>query len=515
MGYNGQTYTINYAAGGYQYAPRIDSVPPSAFVGESQNFNCANDGKHKRGGTSYVYEDIVVGSPRIMGMTEYKLPLKTYRVFGASDGKVYKNELVSIKSGMSTTNHYSFAVMDGELYITDGETTPQTWDGASDSTANITSPSLDWATDAPIAFIVHGKGASQRLWAIRSKGVDYSSLNNGKEFNGGTSGFIPVETGDDTGIVGGVELGDRIILFGRKKAFIIDDEDVDTGNWGYQAAQWEGGAANHRMIVRTPNDVFVGTTDGDFYTISAVQSYGDYKKASVARPAMIDRFMREKVFMANVADFHAVYDARLQAIKVFVAMDGSTTVNGALVYFFDRDPAESWSIHKNEDYASGYDASCSAAVEGATGTPYVLTGDYDGRIWRLEDQSYSDNGNPYSLILRKPGMVVDNIRGRKEFKRTIYQAEGGGYTDITCTSYIDGEEVVERDEQFNDGAPVWGEIVWGEFVYGSGIPKRFASEIGGKGISVETKIEHATAGQPFAVHTQQIDYKPIGASPEK
>lgn len=512
MGYSGQTFVIPQNTGGFQYRYDLEFVDPSMLVGDSKNFNLHRDGRQKRGGTAKINGTAVSGTPRIMGIYDFRLPATSYQVFGADDGKLYKNATTTIKTGMSTNNKFSFAVFEDELFVADGETTPQTWDGVAAGTSDITTPATDWSgSDQPFQFIVHGRGASRRLWALMGSGVYYSSLGNGKQFAGGTSGLITIDTGDAFGLVGGIEFGDRLIVFSRSKAFIIDDSDSDTANWGYQAAQWEGGAAHWRLIVKTPNDVVVMTEDGDIYSIAAVQNYGDYKQASIARGAYIDTFLREKAVMSQIDNFHAIYDPTLRAVKFFVSVNDATKNDTALVYFIDRPPEQAWAYHDNLTYASGYKASCSALVRTAPATYFVYTGDYVGFIWKLEDSSYADDSNPYTMTLRTPRIIMGDIRSRKEFKRAIYTVMGATDVEFDVTIVVDGED--NFTESFTTSATAWDEALYDEATWDFTFPVRESFAIGKKGRTLEIELSHSTENQPLMLSSFMIDFKPLGMAP--
>lgn len=513
MGYSGQTFVVPQNAGGFQYRYDLEFVDPSMLVGDSRNFNLHRDGRQKRGGTTKINGTAVTGAPRILGIHDFRLAASSVQVFGASDGKLYKNSTTTIKTGMSTTNKYSFAVFENELFVTDGETTPQTWDGVAAGTSNITTPAVDWSgTNQPFQFIVHGRGASRRLWALMGNGAYYSSLGNGKEFAGGTSGLITIDTGDAFGLVGGVEFGDRLIVFSRSKAFIIDDTDADTANWGYQAAQWEGGAAHWRLITKTPNDVVVMTDDGDIYSFSAVQSYGDYKQASIARPAYIDTFLREKAVMSKIDDFHSIYDPKLRAVKFFISVNDATKNDTALVYFVDRPPDQAWAYHDNLTASSGYKASCAALVRTAPATYFIYTGDYAGFIWRLEDSSYADDSSAYTMTLRTPRLIMGDIRSMKEFKRAIYTVMGTTDVEFAVTIVVDGED--NFTESFTTSASAWDEALFDEATWDFTFPVRESFDIGQKGRTLEIEISHSTANQALMLSSFMLDFKPLGAAPK-
>lgn len=513
MGYSGQTFLIPQSAGGFQYRYDLEYVEPTMLVGESRNFNLHRDGRQKRGGTSKINGTAVSGAPRIMGMFDFRLPTSSFQVFVGDDGNLYKDATNVIKAGMSNTNKPSFVVFDNEVFICDGETTPQTWDGIAASSSDITSPAIDWSgTDQPFQFIVHGRGNSRRLWGLMKNGVYFSSTGNGKEFNGGSSGLITIDTGDAFGLVGGVEFGDRLIVFSRTKAFIIDDEATDSGEWGYQSAQWEGGAAHWRLIVKTPNDVAVMTEDGDIYSCSAVQSYGDYKQASIARPAYIDTYLREKAVMSKIDDFHVIYDPTLRAIKWFVSVNDATKNDTALVYFIDRPPEQAWAIHDNRDHASGYQASCAALVRTAPATYYVYTGDYSGDLWRLEDSGYEDDGNEYAMVLRTPRLIMGDVRRMKEFKRAIYTVMGAQDVEFNITIVVDGED--HFTEEFVSTASAWDESLFDQALFDYTFPVRESFDIGQKGRTLEIEISHSTVNQPIMLSSFMIDFKMLGAAPK-
>jgi hypothetical protein len=167
----------------------------------------------------------------------------------------------------------------------------------------------------------------------------YASANaDGDDFSDANVTTIKINTGDGYGIVGAVEFGDRLICFSRSRPYIIDDIDPTTSGWGYEAAQWDGGVANFRLICRTPNDIVCMQDDGEIYSVLAAEKYGDYQTASLTRKSYMHKWISENVNLQYVNMFHSIYDPSLRAIKIFVVRQGQTTVDTALVYFIDRPP---------------------------------------------------------------------------------------------------------------------------------------------------------------------------------
>ncbi len=514
MGYRGQTYRIPCVRGGLNHNQNTDLIPPEMFVSPSRNINLHEGGRRKRGGTAKVNGTAVSGSPRIMGGFDFQLASSSFQVFLANDGGLYKDSTTTIKTSMSTINKPSFAVMGSELYIADGDTTPQTWDGSAGATSNVTTPSADWSgSNQPFQLIAHGKGASRRMWAIYGSAVYYSKLADGKDWTAGTAGKISIDTGDAVGLIGGVEFQDRLFVFSRDQAFLIDDTDASTANWGYEQAGWFGGAAHWRLIVKTPNDIVVMTESGEIYSISAVQSYGDYTRASLARPAFIDNYIRENIDLSYIQDFHATYDQNMRAIKFFMVRQGQTTVDTALVYFIDRPPEEAWSIHDNQDVVSGYSASCSFMVRVSAGTYTMYTGGYTGFIWKLEQETRSDDSNAYYGGFKTPNLTFDNPRLRKHYRRAYIIAKTQGTYNLQINIWVDGEVKDGTVVSLAGTGGVLDVDALDSFVLGGTEFLDRAFDLGFYGRRIQLELFNNGAGEDFFVSQILIDHKTIGALP--
>lgn len=362
MSYNGNTFTLLCSKGGFTEAENVDITPPTAMVDNSKNLNINSQVRTKRGGTRHVNSAAFSGTPQIMGIYQFIAEnLSEFTIVATKDGSVYKNSSTTIKTGLSTSNFFAFESFDDELFICDGGNVPQVWDGLAASTSDITSPANDWTANNsyPQWMIKHGRGNSERMWAFgcaATPNTVYASINGDAQnfVSAGAETVITlnINTGDGFGIVAAVEFGDRIICFGKKRSYIIDDSSTDTANWGYQEAQWTGGAANRRVVVKIPNDIIVMAEDGDIYSVMSAENYGDYKAASLSKKANINNWIRKNLNLSALNEAHAIYDPVLRAIKFFVVRSGKTQVDTALVYFIDEKPEEAWMIHQTTVIAS-------------------------------------------------------------------------------------------------------------------------------------------------------------------
>lgn len=510
MGYRGKTYRIPCHRGGFNHNQNTDLIPPEMFVSPSKNINLHEGGRRKRGGTSKVNETAVSGSPRIVGGFDFQLALTSFQVFATADGKVWKTPLTTINTGMSTANKFAFEVFENELYICDGDTTPQTWDGAAAGTSNLTTPSGDWSgSNQPIQAIAHGRGESRRMWFIYANAVYYSNNGDGKV----VAGKITIETGDAFGLVGGVEFQDRLLVFSRNKSFVIDDTDPDVANWGYQSAAWAGGVAHWRLIVKLENDLILMNRSGEIYSVRSAEYSLDYKKASIARPAFVDNYIREFIKLESVEDFHAAYDPDVRAVKFFMVRAGQIQVDTALVYFIDRPPEEAWALHDNQNTASGYKASASFLVGLSTGLSVIYTGDYSGFLWKLEQVTRSDDGNAYLGSFKTPHLTFDNPRLRKHYRRAYVVAKTQGNYDLQVNVWVDGVVVATTTVSLAGTGGILDVDELDSFVLGGTEFLDRAFDIGAYGRRIQFEFYNSGAGQDFFVSQILIDHKLLGALP--
>lgn len=521
MGYVGQTFRIGCERGGFSHNPNIDAGQPTDMVSPSRNINYEENGRRKRGGTSHLYGAAISGTPEIMGLYDFTLRDSTNHVIIATNaGKVYRDNTNTIKaSGMSTSNFFDFETFDNELYIADGENTPEKWTG-SGNTSTLTDIPSDWTgSNFPQQLIAHGRGASRRLWALgcpTTQHTIYASANgDGDDFSDANVTTINIETGDGFGIVGGIEFGDRLIAFGKNRTYVVDDLDPNTANWGYQEAQWFGGVANFRLLCRTPNDVIAMTEDGNIYSVTSAEQYGDYLAASLSRPAFINEYIKNDINLAQMSKFHMIYDPTLRAVRVFVVRSGNAgnTVDTCLMYYIDRDPKEAWTIHGNWTNASGFDASSAAVFRTGVGDWEVYSGDYGGNVWKLEQANRSDNNQAYYGGFRTPIMNLDDPRKKKQIKRVWTVTKPEGAWDISLDWWVDGAVGTTKAISLAGAGAVLGSFTLGTSLLGGNDLINTAVDLGNIGTRLQLEFYNSTVNQDFFISQVLIDYKPLGAEP--
>lgn len=513
-----ETYQIPFERGGFNANPNIDLIPAIAMVSGSRNFNMHNGGREKRGGNTKQYT--LPATPQVMGLHDFRLESGTqFKIACTKDGKVYKNFSTTIKTGMSLVNRYWLMTLRNTLYICDKATRPQTWDGAAAGTSDITSIPTDWSgSNFPQVMFTHSNGASFRNIAVGTPGfldtVYCSASDNGQDFSDANVVRVVIPTNDAYGIITGAEFGSRALLFGKRKAYILNDLDFDVASWGYQAAQWEGGVASPWLLVKTPNDLIAMMDDGEIYSVLAVQQYGDYAAASISRPSFIHTWIKNNVDLSRVAEFSAVYDPLLRAIKFFVALNSKTYVDTVLMYYVDRDPKEAWSYHDNPNNNSGYRASAATVLKVAEGNYKVYTGGYLGEVWSLEEAVTGDDGAGYTFAVKTPPLNFDQPRMKKLYIGGRLTMVAQGDVEITVHWWVDGLLQDDRLISTVTLSGVYGTSYFGSAVYAETELIDPVFELGQIGKRIELQFENAIPGDYLFISACYLDFKWIGKTPE-
>lgn len=517
MAYTGRSYLIDCSTGGLTGNTNVDVVGSNMMIYPSRNVNLHNGGREKRGGTSHINETAVTGTtPKCLGGYDFiNLAGTQSRVTAWSTGKIYVDETTEIGTGLGATDYYSFCQGEDKLFICDGVNTPRVWTG-SGSVAEIDDPASDFSTYPVIMMCIHGTGNAERMWALTKKGVYASKVGDFEDFTDASVVQIQIDTGDGFGLVGMIEFGERLIIFSKRKAYIINDTDTDTANWGYTTAIWEGGAAHWRLIVRTPNDIVCMMEDGEVYSVVTAEQYGDYKYGSLTRPSWMHKYIQGYIRLTYINDFHAIFDPNLRAVKIFGVRSGETVIDTALVYFIDRGAESGWIVHDNQSASSGYSASASWLNRKAAGTWKVYTGDYAGFVWELETANYNDNAAAYYGGFKTPSMPFESgksvlSRINKMYNGVTAMVIPRGEYSLNVRWWIDGIAQTGTSLSMGGSGAVLGSFVIGTDSLGSLNILDRSTRLGGVGQRVQFEFYNSGVNQTFFVSQIMIDFKNKGA----
>lgn len=526
--YDGKTFVIDLSQGGFNYNQNADNVPPTMMVEGSRNINIHQSGRAKRGGTDNVNGTAISGTPRIYGVYQFRLQNgNTFILTATSDGKILKDYTTVLKTGLTINRVVYFITFNNLCIICTGNDLPQIWDGVAGFTTDIVNEAVDWAAgNYPRKMIKHGRGASERLWAIYGKTDPFtvyaSDLNAGDgttepDFVTGVLIFY-ISTTDGFGIINGVEYGDRLILSGKTQTYLIDDLDVDTANWGYAKAQWEGGTGSDRLLIAVENDLFSFSEDGTISSVIATQNYGDYARSSFTRAAYIDEWIRDNIKLSSIDDFHATYDPVLRCVYFFVVRQGQTEVDTALCYFIDRGPDQGWIIKDNLSADSGFNASCSTLVRKDAGDYKIYTGGWgDGYVWELETTNQNDNGAAYASGFKTVNSHFGMPRRSKLFDAGWIVINKRGNYNLLVDIWVDGIWIKQESVSLAGIGSTYGGATYGVDAsagsYGGVERIEESFGIGKVGKRLQYEVHNGNVDEDFFVTAMMTDFTDLGRRP--
>ena len=263
------------------------------------------------------------------------------------------------------------------------------------------------------------------------------------------------------------------------------------------------------LMVLADNDVYIMADDLTIYSLQGVFQTGDYRKASVSRPAQIDRYLRENATFSNIEDWHCAYDPKLRCIKWFVQVGGTQT-NTALVQFIDKPADKMWSFHDNNVAASGYTASCSFADRKTSSDWRIRTGDYQGNIWELENLSMNDNGASIPSALKFKPWQMQNPVMHKRFNKGVLRVRSSTNITLRIFVWIDNVRIPDVILLISGSGGIFDVSTFDNAVFASDVIAQTPFDIKSFGKTIQIQINHDTIEEDFFFSEILIAFKEQG-----
>jgi hypothetical protein len=227
----------------------------------------------------------------------------------------------------------------------------------------------------------------------------------------------------------------------------------------------------------------------------------------------MDNYIKDKVDLTRIEEFHAIFDPVERAVIFFWVLQGNTTVTEGAYYYIDRDPSEAWIICDNTSYTSGYRAACSFLTRTGVGSYKVYTGDYNGFIWKLGQVNRNDDSNPYYGGWRFPPLNMGNPRAQKHFQRLILAVAALGNWSVQIKVWVDGVAKDGGTISLASGGATLGSFIMGQDVLGGATFLENFMDLKHYGKLLEVEVYNSGLNEDFFVHSALFDYKLLGKLP--
>jgi hypothetical protein len=170
-------------------------------------------------------------------------------------------------------------------------------------------------------------------------------------------------------------------------------------------------------------------------------------------------------------------------------------------------------IKDNQDFASGWSASCSCLVKETSGGYRIHTGDYIGARWKLEIADKNDNSNGYYAGLKHPYLSFDNNRLTKRYDYIRAVIKPVGNFDLNVSVSIDGSVVMTGVMSMAGTGGALDSFVLDTDILGGNDLLDHELRIGAFGKRIQAELYNSSANEDFFISQVQYDYKPTTVAP--
>lgn len=490
----------------------MSQVPLTCLV-RATNVTYESGTLQKEGGTSKYNSTAITGGPQILGGHDWLYDGSTQRmVVVCSDGAIYKDSgagtfPVTLASGLTVADVVPVFAEGGKeaaannrkLFIFTGLNAVQVLSADGATSAALATPPTDWTANTQPKFgLVH----ENRMWGGGNSNdphrLYYSVLTNHEDFTGSGSGTIAVFPGEGEALVGGVSYKGALIAFKKPVGiYFVDTSSATVGNWRVARVAGKVGVAGPRCYAQLEDDVIFLDQNADIRLLSATQEFGDVGTSSLADINNINQFIRDNMNLSTTATWQFVYYARKREVHIACCASGSTTRNARLVLDFNMQGKVRYRF-------SNRDTNVSIWTRKVSNQDELTIGDNAGFVWRLDQESRSNNGTGYSGEFQTPQYDFSHLDPRLGTKRKNGRflelvTEPAGNWNLSVDVYWDGQ--YSQTVTFNmgvSGAALGSFTLGTDRLAGSQVLNR-KRRISGSGRRLSLVGRNSSDGQNFSV----------------
>lgn len=436
-------------------------------------------------------------------------------ILAANDGKVYKMDsagsAVAIKTGLTSTRNYSFAVYNDILHVANGTDAPQQWDGTTWSALGGSSP----ATAA--MFAAHGNRMFATTTAVPSR-LYWSKLNNTVDWSGTTdAGFLDVNANDGSKLITLVPSITELVMLKQNRSYRLQGIGPTTGFTVADNLVPATGSVGTNAILGAAfavNDVFYASPAG-VHRLSTTQTYGDLQESFISAP--VEPFFRyissaptvtaqldltEGLVTAGVTAT-LLYDPGSAAL--YLAAKAQGLIIGINLLYYDLS-AKAWAewitgnatidhLWRAKNRTSGLaESEVWMAQSNATGGPFIVTA-FDRTA--TSDISFAGAATAISAQVRHVSNLDAPGVEKSPRRLYLYFAKESGTTTITVNLYADFKTTAVFTTTFDITSSTAESQVIKRIDLTSGITCEY----------LEVDITQATAGKGFTFYGYAVDFR--------
>lgn len=452
MGYTGNKIKIPFGEYGLVTDISPDKIPAGALI-KAGNVCFFNGNVQKAPGSIRWNADPVTNA--IIAAHFYQPTLEQPRyVVATSDGNIYKGRdrvfgsPINSTIAATLTPNCVFAVGGSEtagrnkklFFFTGGATQPYVLNGDGDMFRAIEKPATDWSTSStyPKFGVVH----RNQLWAFAGQISYASDSGDHEDFQNVTTGLTePVYPGEGGELRGGYVYKGRLVCFKDGGfAYMLNDQDSDSGNWYWQKIASNFGLAAPNAMAEVLDDLIAGNTYGTLTSYAASQKLGNIEAADIVQQLKFESHLRGNTSKVGVPVEHVIYYAEKKLLLM--------TYRSA--YFTHNDMLVVLDFGSNDRLRPSYwkkgTPQCLATYKDINQVDRPMYGDKDGYLNLMDQEDRTEGGSAYTGEFQTPHWDfsfadpnLSSVEKHFDFLAVHYVPESIG--NLSCDYYIDGRYI--------------------------------------------------------------------------
>lgn len=432
MSFEGQIAVLDLAIDGLTGSKSIGTIRDTELV-EADNITFEDNVIGREGGSAKYNATAITGNPSTIGGFDWWPDDVTQRrIIYTSAGELRKDSGTKtfptvLKTGLTAGVVPVFveggkegAAVNRKLFIVNGADAMQVLSGDGVTTANVTTPPVDWTGSNQPLTAVHHEG---RIWAggnLNDPGrMYYSTITDHEDFTGATSGTIAVYPGHGGRIIGSVSYKGLLIVFKTEGVFAIDTREVLETNWKVIQISGAVGMVSPCGFDLVDNDIIYQAGTSNLHRLSATTAFGDVEGGHFSRTSNISDFIRRNFRFDRLDQVRMIYYPDKRELHIAYSTANSTVNNKRLIVDFltqtprfrtsTKDVCESLWLSKDSDNILR-----------------LTSGDDNGFVWDLDQDARNKDGNAFTSLFRTPEISL-----AQQNPALLVRAKNGAFIELT------------------------------------------------------------------------------------
>lgn len=450
MSYQGIRAEIPFGFGGLDKSNPA-TVPINRLT-QAENIEIIDKFAGKEGGSLHQNSTAITSTPAILAGFDYIPTLGTKRgIVATSDGKLYKDDgtftwATTLKSGLTADQPTAISEggvesfgADKHLFFCNGADQVEVLAADGATTANIATPSTDWATTPPNKMIVHGL----RNYAIAGHILYYSTTGDHEDFTGSGSGIFQIYPGEGDELINFASFLGRLFLFKRPYGLYYIDQTADLNDptkWVIFKVSDKIGCSGVNALAQTPNEAIFTSEEGGLHFLSGAERFGDVLDSDITARLNIEDVFRNDSDLTRLDRVQIVYYEDKK--QVWVCYTSNTgTRNDRILKLDVSDIANLKASVTTKDESEAIWIYRDATTQKRK----PLLGGHDGFVWTTDENNRNINvTTSYTGKLQTPFTDFSYLDPSLTSKDKILDAvevvaKPSGDNDISIDTLIDGE----------------------------------------------------------------------------